>query len=101
MMGANREKHIRWVKYPVIIAGERSQRYGLFEVTFYDGAPAFAELPRVVGYSLALVPDHYPAIVMQFAHAAMCGTLVCPNPVNLDEVAWDGSLTFDHLPILS
>lgn len=96
-----KEIQIRWVKYPVIIGGEKQFRFGLFNVHFINGDPAYAEIVRIVGFRLALDPDTYPAIVQQFAYASMCETIVCTNSVDLDNVAWDGSLIFDHLPVLS
>lgn len=91
----------RWVKYPVIIGGAQHWRYGLFDVHFINDAPAHAELPQIVGYSLGMTPENHPYVNIRFSYAFRCETLVCTNAVDLDNADWDGSLIFDHLPVLA
>lgn len=91
--------YLRWVCYPVLIANQKEWRYGLFEVRFVQGAPADAQMARVVGYDDDL--KEYPAAKRAFARACELPTLRCTNAIDLqDGPEWDGRLIFDHLPVL-
>jgi len=91
---------IRAVSYPVIIAGHTETRYGIFEVYFINGAPAHAELPRIIGLKKA--GNGFLIQMRRIQLATMLPVLTCTNAVNLDDPAsdWNGELIFDHLPVL-
>jgi len=96
---AKEEKRHRWVKYPCIIAGEMVWRAGLFEVTYIDGTPAWADAAGpFLGIRHSL---EYYRIKVSIERAAQEPEIICTCRVDLDNVAWDGRLIFEHAPILS
>lgn len=92
------KNELRWVQYPCLIAGERVVRFGLFLVHFIDDAPAHAKLARVDDYKRD--DNDFMKAKQAFARASELATLLCTNAVNLDDWHWQGTLTFDHLPVL-
>lgn len=90
---------LRWVQYPCLIAQKRVFRYGLFDVHFINDEPAHAELPQIVG--LKKEKNGFLKRSMAIQSACHEPILICTNAVNLDNDDWDGSLIFDHEPVLS
>lgn len=92
------KNRILWVQYPCITAGESVIRYGLFDVHFINDMPAHADPVKIVG--LQKKGNEFFKQVQSIQYACQQPMLICTNAVNMDK-EWNGSLIFDHLPVLS
>ena len=95
---------IRWVQYPIITNGKWVIRYGLFDVHFIDGAPAHAEPVQIT--DLKKSENRFLKRVRAIQYSCEVHILMCSNAVDYDNLnekkqSWDGTLIFDHLPVLS
>lgn len=72
--------------------------YGLFDVHFINDAPAHADPVQIVG--LQKDGNEYLKQAQRIQYACQQPMLICTNVVN-SRKRWDGTLIFDHLPILS
>lgn len=94
---------VRWVSYPITIDGNVHIRYGLFDVHFINDAPAHAQRAKITG--LVKAGNAFLKQVQAIQRACQEHILICSNSVNYDRLQeekrlWDGSLIFDHPPIL-